>query len=263
MAVITDLIEDYEAVEEEGHVVSVTRKFIGTGAASSTLAALTNEAFTSSSFPSRGDTLPGNTNLVCTGRRVRLLTNSNRSIEITCQYLPLGQSKSTFIFSGSTTLSQDATQLDRYGNQIYVSHTFPNDDPDEDYAGETKNQGIDLTVFMPQTTLTATGQLQVAYPDYVSRYWVGAMNGTFWAGADPYYWMCTRVDFSPLDVGFGRFRYWEFTFEFQHRQTGWIPQIFYIDPRTGKPPINIVPNVGAKYIDWYSAIDYNYLFPVR
>jgi len=260
MAIISDLIEDLEASELEGHVDSATRKFYGTGAIS-TDAQVLLEAFAAAGVPRAGDVFPGHSNLVCTGRRVRLLRNSPRNVEIVCNYQRLGLTRSGFIFSGSTQLGQVNTQLDRFGNQVFVAHTYPESDPN--YPSQTHLQGMDQSVLMPQTTLTATGQLQVAYPDFVSRIWTGSMNSTFWGGAEPGYWMCTRVDFSPLDVGWGRFRWWEFTFEFQMAITGWPVRIYFVDPTTGKPPTNLIPGVGYKIVDWYGEIDYNTLFPVR
>lgn len=259
MATISDLIEDLEGSEVEGFFDSATRKFLATGAAATDAQILT-EAFGAAGVPSAGAFFPGNTNLVCVGRRVRLVRNSNRNVEIICQYQRLGTTRSGFIFSGSTSLSQEVTQLDRNGNQVFVSHTWPA--YDEDFPNQTHIQGSDTAVLAPQATLTATGQLQVAFPDMVGNLWVGSMNSTFWAGADPYSWLCTRVDFSPLQVGFGQFRWWEFTFEFQRRQGGWIPRVFFIDPRTGKPPPNLVPGVGYKPVDWYGSLNFNIIFPV-
>lgn len=260
MAVITDTIEEFEAQEIEGNVVSLRRRFLLTGGSYGS-ALLLWEALASPYIPSAGAFAPGNTNLVCTGRRVKLLPNSNRQVEVTCDYVPLGQSASGFIFSGSTSLAQAESQLDRYGNQISVSHTWPGDDPD--FPSKTHLQGLNMSVLMPQSTLTARGQLQVQWPDYVSELWTGAMNATWWAGTAPYYYMCTKVDWEPLDVGVGRNRWWGFTFEFQKAATGWIPQTWFIDQRTGKPPANLVPGVGYKNVDWYNVLDYNVLFPIR
>lgn len=260
MAVISDLLEDLEGESRNGNIEGITRKFYATGAAS-TDAQIILEAFIAEGVPRERDLFPGHSGLVCTGRRVRLLRNSNRNVEITCHYEPIGNDRTSFIFSGGAALSQESTQVDRFQNPLVVSHTYPSGDPD--YANETKTQGVDLPVLTPQLTLTATGQMQVFWPDYTARTWLGAMNSTFWAGGQPYQWLCTRVDFQPLDVGFGRLRWWEFTFEFQQSFTTWIPQIWFVDDRTQRPPEGLVPNVGIKLVDWYSAMDYNLLFPIR
>lgn len=259
MAVISDIIEDLSGNELEGHVESATRTFYATGGAS-TNAAIILEAYAASGIPIAGEWFPGNTNLVCTGRRVELLPGCNRNVKIVCQYVRLGMTKSGFIFSGSTQLGQVNTQLDKFGNQVYVSHTWAGDD--NDWPSQTHLQGMDQSLLIPQSTLTATGQLQVAWPDQVARVWAGSMNSTYWSGSPATYWMCTRVDFSGLDVGLGRLRWWEFTFEFQFSPAGWQPRVFFVDPRTGKPPSSLVPGLGYKFIDWYGLLDFTSIFPV-
>lgn len=254
--------QEIELVEEEGVYTGLTRKFLVTNIPTTypdtrRLA----DAMTQAGLPTNGSWAPGNSNLICTGRRVKMAPDSNTQAIVTCSYQPVAQSKSTFIFSGGTQLTQTITQNDIYGNQLSVSHTFPGDDNDADYAGQTKVQGASAPALIPSTTMTATGQLVVDYPDAVSRYYVGSMNSSYWAGSAPHYWMCTRCDFEGKAVGFGQSHVWQFTFEFQHQYTGWPFQIWYTDPRTGRPPADLVPGTGIKDVDWYGEIDFNYLFP--
>lgn len=260
MPIHFDTIEELEASETEGHIDFLRRGFVAEGAAGDTMTVLW-EALNAVGIPRAGETAPGNTNLVCVGRQVKLLPNCTKNLKVVCEYRPLGDTNSNFIFSGGTSLAQASTQVDRFGNQISVGHTWPSDDPD--FPSKTHLQGLDMNVLQPQTTLSAVGQLQVAYPDYVSRLWVGSMNATVWAGANPFEWMCTACDFKPLDVGYGRLRRWQFRFEFQHALTGWVPETFFIDQRTGKPPFGLIPGYGIRQVDWYGQLDYNVLFPIR
>ena len=261
MAIKIDTTETMEVRETEGIVDYLRRGFLVSVEGSYTDSQVMWECLVHPGLPNAADYAPGNTNLRCLGRQVRLLRNSTHQAEVICEYTPIGKSQGLFIFSGGTSLAQASTQVDRFGNQISVSHTWPEDD--EDFPLKTHIQGLDMNVLQPQTTLQASGQLQVAYPDWVSRLWTGSMNSSVWAGAAPCEWMCTRVDFSPLDVGWGRLRQWQFTFEFQHCITGWIPQTWFIDQRTGKPPVGIIPGIGIKSVDWYGLLDFNYLFPIR
>lgn len=260
MAIIFDTTEQLEASETEGNIDFLRRRFLATGAVGNDSTVLW-EALNAVGIPRANEWAPGNTNLVCTGRQVRLLQNSKHRLEVVCEYRPIGSTNTNFIFSGGTRLAQESTQVDRFGNQIFVGHVWPSDDPH--YPSQTQLQGLDLVVLQPQATMQAVGQLQVAYPDYVSRLWTGSMNAAAWSGAGPYEWMCVGCDWDPLDVGYGRLRRWQFRFEFQHRPTGWTPQTWFIDSRTSKPPKDLVPGFGIKNVDWYGILDFNILFPIR
>jgi hypothetical protein len=259
MAVISDIIETHAANETEGNLDYLVRRFIVTGLAYTGTAGLW-DALNAIGVPRANEWAPGNTNLVCVGRKVEFLSNSNTKAQIDCEYRPIADSKTNFIFSGGTQLAQVTSQVDAYGNQIAVAHQWPSNDPD--YPSQYHLQGLDMAVLMPQTTLVAVGQLPIAWPSAFAEFWVGSMNETYWSGADPYKWICSRVDFRGLDNGFGRQRRWEFTMEFQKNRNTWIPQTFFVDPRTGKPPSDLVPGEGIKNVDWYGVVDYNYLFPV-
>ncbi len=46
------------------------------------------------------------------------------------------------------------------------------------------------------------------------------------------------------------------TFEFQLNPDGWDPTVIFIDDRTGKPPPDLVPNVGYKTVTKMPACDF-------
>jgi hypothetical protein len=163
------------------------------------------------------------------------------------------------LFRGSASLQQRSTQLDYYGSQITVEHTYPSDDPD--YPDETKTQGATASVLLPQARLTADMKIAVWYPDYVVYNWLGTINAAVWRAASPYTWLCTGVDFEQADTEQSAPVY-DFAFEFMYSNDGWDPQVIFIDQRTGKPPPNLVAGVGYKTVYWYHPFDYNWLFPV-
>jgi hypothetical protein len=247
-----------EGSEVESYVTSATAHYLVVGL-TATDTSIIEEALNATNIPANASYMPGNTNLIVTRRDVRINSQDPTKAEVSIQYQSIGEANATFIFSGGTSLTQINTQTDRYGNQITVSHTYGSD-PDPEYSGQTLTQGGDLPVLMPQTTLTATGRLPVAYPLEVSQFWVGSMNGNFWASGNPYTWLCTRADFRAIDLALTRPAVWEFTFEFQHKLDTWIPYAFFVDPRTGKPPAGIVIGTGTKLIDWYGIIDFNVIF---
>lgn len=253
-------LTDLEATESNGVVESMRRTYLVTGIDASSGPNLLWQALNVSGIPKYGQLATGDSNLVCSGRQVKVLNNSKTQCEVFVEYRALG-SADRFIFSGGTALTSTVTQVDAYRNQVVVGHQWPEDDAD--WPNKIDVQPIDLSVMQPQSTLVATGPLEVAYPDHVSRLWTGAMNSAAWSSASPYEYLCTRVDWTPMDVGFGRSRKWMFRFEFQHDYTTWVPQVFFTDPRTNKPAANLIPGIGQRYIDWYGLLDFNVLFPVR
>jgi hypothetical protein len=263
MSVIWDTIDGMEANELFGVTNSATRRGIVNPTGEFTNSNIIQACFNDPDVPKFGDYFPGNTNLICVNRRVKLLTNCKTKAEVFVDYSSLPDSD-VFMFSGGTALTGVSTQVDRYQNENIVAHQWPVDDPRfADYPSGIEYQGTDLNVLMPQTVLTATGQLTVDYPDLLSELWVGSMNATHWASTAPFKYLCTRCDFKGLDVGFGRNRKWLFTFEFQKNLNGWMPQIHFTDSRTGRPPRWLIPGIGWRSVDWYGALDYHYLFGVR
>lgn len=261
MPIVNDIIEDMEARENQYGVVDyLRRKFYVSTDRTQTDATVMWACMQVPGLPNANDPAPGNPNLVCSGRQVRLLRKSKHQAEVICEYGPMADVGANFIFEGGTSLAQASTQVDKFGNQIALAHTWPEND--DDFPSKTHLQGLDMNVLQPQTTLVASGPLPVAFPHWVTRQWVGSVNGTVWAGNDPYEWMCTRCDFKGLSVGFGLNRIWQFTFEFQHAITGWIPEAWFIDQRTGKPAVGVIPGIGIKQVDWYGVLDFSQLFPV-
>ena len=263
MAVTSDIkVEEIELAEDGGVHNSLERKYLvsGISTATSDTRRLT-VALATAGVPVAGNAAPGNTNLICVARRARMAPDSNTQAIVTCTYAPVAQSKQTFVFSGGTSLSGITTQNDIYGNQLACSHTWPAEDPDPDYAGQTFIQGANASVLVPSTTLTGTGAIDLEYPDTLSRAYVGATNSTYWAGVEPGYWLCTRCDFENMAAGYGQTKRWLFTFEFQHKIDGWAQRIWYTDPRTGEPAPDLIEGTGIKYFDWYPSINYNILFP--
>ena len=146
-------ITDSELVEEEGVYVGLTRDYIVDGITTtySDTRRLSHEAMLAAGVPVHGDTMPGNTNMVCVGRQARMAKSSNTQAIVTCTYMPYAQSKSTFIFSGGTSLTQTSRQRDIFGNNLVESHTYPADDPN--FPSQTKSPGADVSVLIPTTSL--------------------------------------------------------------------------------------------------------------
>jgi len=261
MATVTGPRTIVECNEEESIVATARTEYIVSGLVSTT-AYVVEEALGTAGVPQPASYFPGDYNLILCNRTAKVIDDTARIVSVVCEYRSIAEARATFIFSGGTSLTQITTQNDIYGNQLYVQHTFPADDPDPNhFPGEVIYQGGDVPVMIPQTTLSAVGRLPVDYPDEISRYWVGSLNSTYWAGSAPYTWLCTRCDFVGKDLALNRQHWWEFTWEFQFNPQGWIPVVFFTDPVSGKPPQDLVPAYGYKNVEWYGYIDYNELFP--
>jgi len=221
-----------------------------------------NEAYqflTSLGVVNRSQAYPGS-GMILTERNLRLMDGEQRKVEAEIVYEPAGKTEDAFAFHVETNLSQTDTQVDRYGNQILVTHTYADDAPE--HAGETIRQGGSVSVMVPQTTIRAEGFLYCYYPILITSKWTGAINSVPWIGGAAYTWLCTEVSAKPESFETDIAPIWRFTFEFQHNWFGWIPQAIFIDPETGKAPADIVAGTGTALVDWYSSADFNSLFPV-
>lgn len=273
MATVTlDLIQDVSCREEYGFITGLTRmaRVEGlNGSDSSILAA----ALAASGMPAIGDEAPGNSNLILIRRSPKIMEGSPDKVDVQLEYIVrtragftywsgLGiNSGSLFTWSGGTNLSQATTILDRHGNQVSVSHTFSESDPNPDYAGQTLSQVPELNVSIPHSTVTGQGLLRASYPDAIAKAFTGYINSNWWAGEAPYTWQCVSVDWDPMDTSSNP-RVFQFTFTFEHNPFTHLPQVFYRDERTGRAPVNLVAGTGYGYVDFYPAFDFNRFFPI-
>jgi hypothetical protein len=176
------------------------------------------------------------------------------------EYGTVADFANTFIFSGGASLQQKQTDVDYYGNRISLSYTYPNDYPNEELRGQVYTTAINETVSVPHLTMTATGSLYVEYPNEIALTWLNKVNSTFWAGAPPYYWLCTACNFRGRDIGLGRAHLWEFDWTFEFNPESWIVVAKIRDPNTGTIPDDVVDGVGVKTVDWYQPYDFNIIF---
>ena len=146
----------------------------------------------------------------------------------------------------ASSVVQIETQLDRAGDQIIVSHN-------------TGEQGGKLKVTTPQLVivypLTKSTSAPVAF---VAKY-LNKVNSILWNQADPGKWKCTAAKLEQITSGDPAL--WSMVFTFTLNPDGHQPQVVFIDPETGKPPPNLVADVGYKQIDWFDEVDFKTDFP--
>lgn len=137
--------------------------------------------------------------------------------------------------------------------QVIVAHRFPEDDPD--YPDETVEQGGEITVFLAQRNLQFEGFIDTRAPWALANALIASINSGSWCNQGPHEWMCTEVQWQRWKEG----RY-KFSFEFQHNSDTWNPTAVFVDQRTGKPPPNLVANVGYQTIPYHKLVNYNRAF---
>lgn len=260
MAVIADLVGTYNVVEQEGVVVSMSRRFLVTGLTPTGIPTPDVQAFTASGVPQHGDSAPGNTNLKVRQREYSTVPDTPSSAYVDVQYATVADWANSFVFSLGGSIQQKQTDVDRLGNRIQLSWTYPSDYPDEQLRGQVYTTAINESVTVPHLTMTATGSLYVDYPNQIALEWMNKVNSTTWAGAPPYYWMCTGCAARGRDIGPGRSHLWEFDWTFEYKPDSWRVIAKITDPQTGNVPDDVVDGVGVKEVDWFLTKDFNTLF---
>jgi len=180
-------------------------------------------------------------------------------IDLTYTYMPLDY----WMFSETSAVQQQVTQLNRHGVQLEVTHL-------ED------TRGVEASVFVPQGTMVQwifhelTGNLTAGG---IIDQWVGRVNNQEYLGVPPGQFlvvngqaelMC-KLKGSVLDRDASPI--YKFTFELQIAEeangfgqtggnppAGWNPNVVYIDPATNQVPAGLLtanPPTGIKTVDWY------------
>lgn len=251
-----DLIENLEAVEDGGAVISLTRKYIVYGLSASDFSIL-YLAGGNASIPIVNSYPPGYPGLRCTRRTVQAIDAA--SCYVTVEYAAYGRGEPyNFIFSGGSSLTQITTNNTRAGEEIIVQHTWPSSDLD--YANVVERQGGQIKVNVPQRTLRATGVIPVDYPLAITTAWEDHLNSSYWASGNAGTWLCTECGFEPHNLATTPTQ-WMFTFAFQWNILGWQPTATFIDKRSGLPPPDLIYNVGYKVIEYYPYLEFRVLFP--
>lgn len=224
------------------------------------------EALDATDLPKEGDGLDGDRNLILTGRVVRVIDKSKCEVTLTYEhFMNEGQSFNNCLARGRqfcgelrANIQQVQTNKDKNGAMVTVSHTYPSSDPD--YGGQTKTQTGELQRFVSQKTVTYTGILDTNTPWETCNALIGKVNLASWQLGAARTWMCTAASWKMADIGdTGDIMRFFFTFEFQHNPDTWDPTAIFIDDRSGKPPADLVENVGYRTIEYETGVDFDAL----
>jgi hypothetical protein len=204
-----------------------------------------SEALEVAGVPAFGTSPDGFENLILVGRDVEFETASPTKARVALNYERKGEAGLSYSPEGGATLVSIASAVDALGNQVTVSH-----------GGQT--QGGEIQVEYPISTIRMAGLIATSFPWVTSHQWVGRLNAKPWGAASAGVWKCIAADYIEIDQTEGNETY-HFSFEFQADFLGHQPQIWYIDPSTGKPPAALVSGVGYKTIAWFPSRDFNQL----
>lgn len=261
MAIIAriDRIDTMKMQLRHGAIVALTRRMRVTGLTGTDWTALI-QAMDQAGIPEDQSTLPEAPNLVLTEKEVSLVDESTADVD--CKYEHLlndGQEFGvanlpfdTFVGRVRATAVEEESNKDKDGNGIVLKHTFPS--TDEDYPGQEVTQGGKFKVFGVGRTVRFEGLKQHNKPWIVEAAILGKVNSKAFMGGEARKWMCVACDSELFDAT-PPIRY-KFAFEFQYKKDGWDPTVFFVDPRTGLPPINLDPVNGIKTVQVHSEADF-------
>lgn len=260
------LVGTLKADERNGIAQSVTMRYLVTGLTYST-PAIIDEAMAATGIPSAGAQLATHPQLVVTSRSFEAIDGNLSKGYIDITYERYGRDNNYQIDSGTYQwnlrllggLQQVETNNDIYGNEITVSHTWPAED--DTYGGDTLTQGATVAITEAQPMIEITGMMQIDYPMLLKLNWENYVNSDTWAGLAPRVWLCQSFEFTLSDPSASPYL-WEFTAQFQANINGWDQIAYYTDPRTGKPPPNLVADTGYVRPETYFSRPFNELFPL-
>lgn len=256
-----DTIETLSLKERNGGFYFLQRRILVEGLTDTDYGSLF-DAMIATGVPDYGDTVSEAPNLMVTQKDAKMIDSTLAEVIITYEPKELIQ-KFTESSKASlrASLNQVPTNKDKDGSTSSVEHTFPGDDPDPSFAGATKVQGGQWDKFQPQATLHFEGTQQVSDIVALALSTIGKTNDATWQGGAAGTWMCTGVEADVNNSGVSPIDY-VLKIEFQYNPDGWDPTIIYVDPRTGRPPVDLVDGTGFKTIAAYERVDFDTLFSI-
>lgn len=248
-ATTVDIVDGSDLVQVDG-MMSKTRIAYVTGV-TGTNAEREYDALGVSGVPAMGDALGSSgelANCKVIRRSASPKSGQPNTIAVRCEY------------STETTALAVASDADipRYESSSIVtqkqSHT--------DYAGDpitttygTQTHGEFADALIPEITETMTRIENGIILITLQKAYVGKTNSAAWLDGDAGTWMCTGIHARSTDGAMN----WEIVYQFAHRVGGWNPTVVYIDEATGKPPADLVVNVGYKTVTMYDTADFGTL----
>ncbi len=264
--VYLDRIETLEMKEKWGVIVSVIRKAFVENLPIETDWSVMYGVLDAIGVPSSGEYLDDDraSHLYVTDRNVKMTEKNQAEIIITYGHFADRGQKLFYDYgvvgdrniSGKmqASISQKTANMYREDGSgtpedIIVEHTYPADDPD--FRGKTISQTGEVSVQIPQKTMTVEGIKETDAPWRMSSNLIGCVNKREWLGEAAHIWMCTEVTWEYRDEG----NYF-MSFTFQENPDTWNPTAVFMDANTSKPPAGLIEGIGWKYIRYHKEVDF-------
>jgi len=250
-AVIKNIIEGASIREAQGVVIEITDIAVVTGLAGGIQ--WSSEALAAPGIPTSGESHPQFPTMLLRERRVIPLSPAVARIELAYRVDPT-TSPTAVTIRGSTTATNKQTSVDRDDNQITTSRIFRTELNGVVIRQTVQTQSHTIPVRVAERSVSIADTRSSSDPDAFTSIYVNRINSVKWNNGDPGRWICTGIPYNVVDITSSPIK-WRFTFEFQHREDGWQPEVVHTDSDTGRP---VVPKV-SEIVEWYDEIDFNNL----
>ena len=248
---VIDEMVDVAGDEQNGRLVSLTRRLKVSSVTGATPQAAVAAILTDPGIPAAGSSITVNGSVRYLVGRKPKMTESHDLAEVDLFYeggTVAGGSTGEVSRGGDVALSQIRSKYDREGNEIVVQ------------LGDAifvRTQRAEISVLMPEAapwieTIEATSD-----PDALAAQWAGRVNSSAWRGKEAGKWIVARVRWREITANLWRF-FWQF--QESSEDAGWLPVVAYIDPETNRMPEGLVEGTGIKTIPWYYTINFNSKF---
>lgn len=156
-----------------------------------------------------------------------------------------------------SSLNHISSNKDKNNDAITLQYEYPDPfDPKPDMKGKTITQGGTFTKLVPERTLVYRLR-ETNSPQSFAKDYEGKVNNAAWQSGAAGTWLCASITGRSDNSGVDFVN----TYAFQYREDGWDPEVALIDPITGKPPADLVANVGTKIVETYANADFTDMFP--
>jgi len=248
MTIVRYDLEGSSLSEQAGEINSVTRVCVVAGITGYQNAGHAMQlALQTPAIPQPSEPLFSGSNVLVTSRSAKMFTwdasTNVCTVEVTINYeLCRNETDNQYPLRGSSSLQQIETEKDADGEDLAL-----------DYKGHKYVGQITPSVVTSATsreTVESTND-----PEGLKHAWAGSVNSAPWQGREPGSWLCTNVEYEPLDMSSDPRKY-RFKFEFEHNPQKHEYWVVYRD-ESGRIPSDIEQYPEArKLAKWYPDKDF-------
>lgn len=270
-------IRDVRAEEENGRVVSLTRRGRIRGLTSPGAKSYVDQILSSGAVPGSGSSIVANGSTLRLVKRTPVIDDDSGLGTALVDLLYERQESSTSegggggttqtpTLEGGTSLKRVQTNRNRDGTPLSISYQWPAGtkgvmaDGVTPRDGAVETQGGKISVLVPMTTVSGSFTIATDDPGLIVQAYGGHVNAVTWQGGAPRTWMCTDSRFKLVDDSVSPPIYrLSFAFEYDELTHDDDTTLAFIDVDTRRPPpdVDTSPNGGLKVIQYYPEKDFN------